>query len=485
MTTLDYHDIQGTILRGYRVDHARHLVLRVDEAPAARRFLGSLVDGASGLPQVTTAARWTVKPRCFLNLGITYAGLQALGVPEDSLTSFPRAFARGATDPATAKLVGDVGASDPSQWVGGLGDGDQVHVLLSMWALDGRDVIEETSTTLRAAFSGAASELSAIDADALPANKVHFGYTDNISQPRVEGAPPTKRPRPDRQPVVPAGEFLLGHGNQYGTRYHVAPEQLSTNSSFAAFRMLDQDVAGFERFLRDYSVTAGVDVETLAAKVCGRWRNGVPLVLSPDAPTPDPPLPHERINDFDYVSTDPALDDTFGFACPVGAHIRRTNPRGQQVVGGGQHRHRIIRRAMPYGPPFDPREPDDTPRGLVGYFINADIGNQFEFMMSQWVNGSTFVMSVPGQDGANPAKNISGQDVLLGVNDETSSSFTLSSPPSATRPWTNEKLTGFSPFVRTRGSAYVYLPSITALRFLGSAGWEAPWSARRMRPDLD
>jgi hypothetical protein len=468
VAALNYGDIQGTILRGYRVDHARHFVLRVADPANARRVLGSLVDGTPGMPQVTTAERWRVKPVCFLNVGLTCPGLAALGVPQDDLSTFPAAFVRGATAPATAQLVGDVGASDPSRWVGGLSDGGAVHLILSLWALVGRGTIDEVSAVLRGAFAGAFDELSALDADALPDNKVHFGYTDNISQPHVEGAPPTKRPRPDRQPVAPAGEFLLGHENQYGARYTVTPEPLSTNSSFAAFRVLDQDVAGFEGFLQTYSAQAGIDAETLAAKVCGRWRTGVPLVLSPDTGTPTPPLPPERINDYDYVSNDPSTDDTFGYRCPVGSHMRRANPRGEKVVGGGGHLHRIIRRAMPYGPPYDPDRPDQQPRGLIGWFINADLTNQFEFVMSQWVNASDFVMSVPGPGGANPVKNISGEDAVLGVNEPSSSSFTLSSPASGTPPWTNRKITGFSPYVTTRGGAYCYLPSITALKYLAA-----------------
>jgi hypothetical protein len=123
---------------------------------------------------------------------------------------------------------------------------------------------------------------------------------------------------------------------------------------------------------------------------------------------------------------------------------------------------------MPYGPPFDAAQPDDAPRGLVGWFICADIANSFELIMSEWVNNSAFVRSVRGPDGANPVKNISGQDVLLGINDPATSSFTLSSPPTATTSWSNRRLTGFGPFVTTRGGAYCYLPSITALRVLSA-----------------
>lgn len=201
-----------------------------------------------------------------------------------------------------------------------------------------------------------------------------------------------------------------------------------------------------------------------AITTAGRWRNGLPFVLSPDTATPTPPAVPEAVNDFDYVSSDPAADDTFGYNCPVGAHIRRTNPRSQPVIGGGSL-HRIVRRAMPYGPPYA-AHPDDAARGLMGLFINADLANQFEFLMSSWVNGATFVKSVRGPAGANPVRNISGDDVMGGVNDLSSSSFTLSSPPTATEPAKNQRLTGFSRYVTTRGGAYCYLPSITAIRYL-------------------
>ena len=474
MTKLDLGDIQGTILRGYRVDHARHFVLAVGDATGARAFLGSLVDGGSSVPQITTAAPWATKPQTFLNLGITYEGLAALGVPADALATFPASFRLGATDPSTAAKVGDVGESAPSNWVAELADGTAVHILLSLWVHKSRELLDKASAELRAAFGSALKELGALDATALADNKVHFGYTDNISQPTVEGAPPTKRPRPDSQPVAPAGEFLMGLPSQNvgNAPYTVSPAELSTNSSFAAFRLLQQDVAGFEEFLQTGAAQVGIDPELLAAKVCGRWRNGVPLVLSPDTATPSPPIPEVDIDNYNYVPVDqPTGGDYLGYRCPVGSHMRRSNPRNEQVVGGGGSLHRIVRRAMPYGPPYDPSRPDAVPRGLVGWFINVDLANQLEFIMQNWVNTSTFVMSVrsPADPKVNPVFNISGQDVLLGVNEPASTtSFTIPFPPTATAPATNKKVTGFGPFVTTRGGAYCYLPSITALRYLAA-----------------
>jgi len=465
---IDYGDVQGTILRGYRVDFARHFVLAVADAAAARRLIGALVDGRDGLPAITTARRWEPeeKPECFLNVGFTAAGLAALGVSNAQLQTFDPAFLRGATDAETARAVGDVGDSAPSRWIGGLDDGSQVHVLLSLWVDDDPAALEAVSRRLRAAFAGCLRELSTHDGRALPHNQVHFGYRDSIAQPTIAGGPPRKAQYdvPDHQPQVPTGEFLLGYPNAAPQgMYTVEPAELSKNSSYAAFRILEQDVPGFEAFLVQYARQEGIDPELLAAKVCGRWRNGNPLALAPDSQEPCPP--DERLNDFTYVSDDPAQDDRLGLKCPIGSHIRRSNPRNQGVVGTDSTHHRIVRRAMPYGPPYDPSRPDAERRGLVGYFINASLFNQFEFLTSEWNLASRFVLPAirPNRWGDGDAVlNISGEDVFLGVNDPKTSSFTLAAVPRGT----NRRVRGFSRFVTTRGGAYVFLPSITGLRYL-------------------
>jgi deferrochelatase/peroxidase EfeB len=464
---LDYSDIQGTILSGYRVDLARHFILSITDAAAAGAVIGALVDGTGGLPRITTAARWTVKPECFVNISFTAAGLAALGVTQAQLGTFDPAFRRGATDSVTAGIVGDVDASAPDQWIGGLGNGDQVHVVLNLWVEGDPAVLEAVTARLRTAFTGCMRELSAHDARALPDNMVHFGYRDSIAQPIVIGAPARKCEIPDAQEPVATGEFLLGYANQNKGTYSVQPAELSANSSYAAFRILEQDVAGFEAFLSEYAAKAGIDVELLAAKVCGRWRNGNPLTLAPDAQ--GPLLPLSKLNDFTYVSDDPAQDDTLGLTCPIGSHIRRSNPRDAAVVGTDSAHHRIVRRAMPYGPAYDPAHPDPIPtlRGLIGYFINASLSNQFEFLTSQWNLASDFVKAATGPGGSsagNAVFNISGEDVMIGVSDPASSSFTLAA--SGAKGKNNTVLTGFSRLVITRGGAYCFLPSISGLRYL-------------------
>jgi Dyp-type peroxidase family len=466
-TAIDYADVQGTILRGYRVDLARHFILSITDAAAAGAFLTSLIDGTNGMPRITTAHRWTVKPECFLNIGFTAPGLAALGVTAQQLATFDAAFQRGATSPTTAQDVGDVDESAPQNWIGGLANGAQVHIVLNLWVDDDPAVLEAVTARLRAAFAHCLTELSAHDAHALPDNHIHFGYRDNIAQPTVIGAPPRKRNIPDDQPPVATGEFLLGYPNESGGTYKVQPPQLSTNGSYAAFRILEQDVAAFDAFLAEYAAKAGIDVETLAAKVCGRWRNGNPLELEPDAP--GEPLPMSEINNFTYVSTDATKDDTLGLRCPIGSHIRRNNPRNAAVVGTDSTHHRIVRRAMPYGPAYDPANPDSVARGLIGYFINASLSNQFEFLTSQWNLDSLFVKSASGPGGStagNAVFNISGEDVFLGVNDPSDSSFTLAALGAKGK--NNKVLTGFSRTIITRGGAYVFLPGMNALRYLAA-----------------
>jgi hypothetical protein len=54
--TLNLEDIQGLILRGYRMPMVRHFLLTVSVAAKARELLGRLVSGdETDTPQITTA----------------------------------------------------------------------------------------------------------------------------------------------------------------------------------------------------------------------------------------------------------------------------------------------------------------------------------------------------------------------------------------------------------------------------------------------
>lgn len=457
MPALVHDDIQGFILHTYAMPALRVFALTILQPPAARQFLGELVKGGSNdphePPQLATATDWTVKPAYCLNVGLTYTGLAALGVSPDSLTSFPEEFAAGAV--ARAGLVGDTGQSGPQNWIGQLASPD-LHVLLFLFAQT-EDALEQVTTRLRAMYSSnqTVSELSLHEARSLPESKAHFGYRDGFAQPTIEGGLPPAMP--DVLPAAPAGEFLLGHPSQYADFIYPAPipPALGENGSFAAFRILAQDCDGFEQFLTQAAIQTGLDRELLAAKLCGRWRNGVPLSLSPDSPGEHIPL--EKRNSFDYVpssSVPDAFDDRRGYRCPLGSHIRRMNPRNSVVAGNSGLKRRIIRRGLPYGPPYDPlNSGDGIERGLLGLFIGVSIKDQFEFLMSDWANKGSFA---PGLHDT--------RDPIIGNNSASGATF-LIPVQGQKRPI---ELSGLSSFVTCRGAAYCFLPSATAIRYISA-----------------
>jgi deferrochelatase/peroxidase EfeB len=479
-TTLDLGDIQGFILRGYRMPMVRHFLLTVDAPGKAREPLGRLVSGdESDAPQITTAEDWHVgfapgpgdnledvprrKPDYCLNVGITWPGLIALEikdrVPKMSFKSFG-AFIAGAT--ARAELVGDTGASAPQNWIGAFRAGSD-HVMVTLHALS-PEAMRTYSDRLSALFveGGAFREIWRTDGtawmetvDGKPGfcSKVPFGYVDGITMTTIRGGP--ERYTTDHQEPCEPWLFVL---QDEAENYFVPePRELGLNGSFAVFKMIETDVVGFENYLQ--SNKDKIDPELLAAKICGRWRNGVPLALSPETDQPAGGIPPEQLNNFEYVNAD-GSGDPRGLRCPVGAHMRRVNPRGQPVTGQGEpggsnNTHRIIRRGMPYGPTYDPKQPyDGTERGLLGYFINSNIENQYEFVLGHWVNDSEFAGAV-----RLPPKS---KDPMIGSQNPAESIFVIpqanGAPPL--------KITGFSTFITTKAAAYCFLPSITAVKFI-------------------
>ena len=433
--SLPVEDIQGFILRSYGMDALRLLVLRVADAAAARGALARL--------PVTSGQTWDSKPDACVNVAITFEGLQALGLAADSLASFPAEFQQGAQ--ARATIVGDSGNSGPVNWKFGR-NGEGAHVIVTIYAQTAA-LRESWSARVRGIWNAALVEIFVQDSDTLPGNVAHFGYRDGFSQPTIDGGLPN--PIPDAPlPVAPSGEFVLGYPSQFVQfTYPVpTPAALGLNGSFVAFRLLAQDCTAFDQLLQEAPAKFGIDGEKLAAKFVGRWRNGTPLELSPDTDSPNPPIPQESMNQYDYTA------DLRGNRCPVGAHMRRNNPRNSPVAGNSGLKHRIVRRGLPYGPLYDPAHPNDgIERGLVGIFIAVSLKDQFEFLMNQWVNGSIFAAGLAGT-----------KDPILGDNSGASGKFVIPVPnaPSIV-------VTGFSRLVEVRGAAYGFLPSLSALRYIG------------------
>jgi deferrochelatase/peroxidase EfeB len=461
-------DVQGNIVRGYRLPLVRYLMLEVADRAAARRWLADSVSGAGNVPQITSEAPWgDSKPETCFNIGLTYPGLLALGTPEATLNGFSTEFKQGMA--YRAVKLGDVDNSAPKNWPAPFDDPDRIHLIATIYANDDAhlDGVQRDALAGGKAFR----LLGTRDGRSFRNDYVHFGYRDNLTQPRFAEVHDSDRYE-DGQPKAPLGTVLLGYDTNFeGLLFQIpAPETFGKNGSFNAFRVLAQDVAGFEKYLdqaadellkhpkvdevlapgAEASIGAGLSRraalrEVVAANMCGRWRNGMPLALY-DAPTPEVPV--KMMTNFDYSSDS---------RCPYGAHIRRANPRGAQIVQRvANNSRRLIRRGIPYGPLFDPAQPDDPAkpipeRGLLGNFIGANLGAQFEAMTTDWLN---LGLQDPRVTGSN--------DPLLGANDPENSWFDLPLKSGETI-----RLRGLPRFVATRGGAYTFLPGLPGIRFLG------------------
>jgi deferrochelatase/peroxidase EfeB len=244
----DVTDVQGNILRGYRQPRVRHLILAVADATEARSWLGATVSGAGSVPQVTSQAPWDEKPSVCFNIGLTFEGLRALGAASSSLASFPTEFVEGMT--ARAEKLGDIGDSAPEHWPAPFDKPRDIHLIASIYAKDVADLDRVQGQALQ---NGRAFRLLGVrEGFNFHGDYVHFGYHDNISQPRfAEIHDPADYPDP--QPMAPLGTVLLGYPNNFeGLLWRVPdPVALGRNGTFNAFRVLAQDVVGFESYLTE------------------------------------------------------------------------------------------------------------------------------------------------------------------------------------------------------------------------------------------
>jgi Dyp-type peroxidase family len=493
-------DIQGIVMSGYGDLHcASYMMLRVTEAAAARRWLGRILD------QITTSEPppQTVKG---LNVAITWRGLKNLGLDTETLDTFSRPFLEGMTTLHRSRILGDDEENAPENWVWGGNDAagkpdeaKAVDILLMVFA-EQEDMLNALLAEKRSEFEqNGIAELRTLSAGRQDDSHEHFGFADGMGQPAIEGTFQVNKAA--ARNILKTGEMLLGYINDYGkpadspmvnaardpkphlslplpvddagvaTGARTDLHDLGLNGTYLVFRHYAQNVAGFRHFMDE--ATRRLDgqldqaaSDRLAAKFVGRWQNGAPLVLSPDAD--DPTL--KDADDFGYRDS-----DAQGFKCPIGSHVRRSNPRDTLGPDGPTalktaNRHRILRRGRSYGHrPKDPRVEDNIDRGLLFLCLNSDIERQFEFCQQTWINNPVF-------------GGLNGEvDPLIGNIDKTKTAsinpvqgnsdngdaerdplFTIQADPLRTRVHCLER------FVTLKGGAYFFLPSIRALRYLAS-----------------
>jgi deferrochelatase/peroxidase EfeB len=269
---LELDDIQKGVLQPRPSPYAGSFrLLRIDDRRDGRELLHRLITIISTNPSERDTRPW-------VSVAITFEGLKVLGVPQESLDSFPFEFRQGMA--ARAEEVGDVGVDAPANWERPLGSRD-VHVLLAALAPD--------KAQLDAAIAEAQTDYEHLtgvklvwrqECHSLPGDCEAFGFRDGIAHPPVEGSGiPGSNPKEE---PVKAGEFVLGYPDETNNVPRIPrPAVLGRNGTFVAFRKLNQDVAAFRRYVRA-NASSPAEEELLAAKFVGRWRSGCPLSVSPD-----------------------------------------------------------------------------------------------------------------------------------------------------------------------------------------------------------
>lgn len=435
---LELDDIQHILLTRTPAITGRYEFLTFDTPAGGRAWLAALTELVQSAAEVhasmDSADRW-------VTVAFTWNGLRALGVPEDSLATFPDAFREGMV--SRAAILGDIGSHAPQHWVGGLA-GEDLHAIAILFSRTDEQCRRsiENHDALLARTDGVRS-LSYLDLNATPPFNYahdHFGFRDRLSQPVMKGS--GEEPTPGSGDPLEPGEFILGYPDENGPVANLPqPAVLSRNGSYMAYRRLEEHVAVFRDYLRENSdTTEGQDL--LAAKFMGRWRSGAPLVLAPDSDDPELGADPMRNNDFNYQQMDP-----HGYACPLGAHARRLNPRDTAHY---MNRRRMIRRGATYGPALPEGAPDDgQARGIAAFIICADLVRQFEFAQNVWINDKTF------HELGNEHDPICGQQ-------DGSLDFTVPRRP------IRKVHKGIPAFTTLTGGAYFFLPGLEALRYLAA-----------------
>jgi Dyp-type peroxidase family len=431
---LELNDIQSGVLHPRPTPYVgRFLLVRIDSPAAGSALVRALLPAISiGLPAANQGQD------AWLSVAFTCEGLRALGVPEDSLASFPIPFQQGMA--ARASILGDVDESDPANWDAPFGTAD-LHMAIAAIAPD-NERLEAAVERAGTALQGIAGITVVMRQEVrqLPTGRTSFGFRDGISYPAIEG---TGIPSTNTGEVpLKAGEFVLGYPDETGNPPPMPqPDVLGRNGTYVAIRKLHTKVALWRQYLRS-AASSPTDEGLLAAKMVGRWPSGAPLALSPDHDDEALGADNSRNNDFRYA------DDDKGLKCPAGAHVRRANPRDASIIGVARM-HRILRRGTTYGPPLPEGVLDDdgADRGLFGIFIGAHLDRQFEFIKSEWINDGNFI-GYPGE-----------QDPMAGRNNG-SGVATIPERP------IRRRLHNLPSFVVTRGGEYCFMPGLTALRWL-------------------
>jgi len=506
MASVELDDIQGLVRFGYgHLSEACFLLLRVKDRDAARAWLAqvpvtSVAKVQRDLQRIPEADSHPV-PEPAMQIALTSEGLCALGVAREIVEGFSFEFVAGMSgDDNRSRRLGDIADSDPARWSWGVAPRIP-HVLVLLYAAPGQ--LEALRREVQAQCAAGFDLLLPLPTTDMQ-RREPFGFRDGISQPKVDWC--RQRAARDQSEfdyvnLSCLGEYLLGYPNEYGgytnrplldakaagaallPRAEDAPDKfdLGRNGSYLVLRQLRQDVVGLWDFLDRHAGSDPATRQRWAEAMVGRTVDGEPLVARRNTPRATAVGSQPDLNDFDYGS------DPEGLRCPLGAHIRRVNPRNADLPPGGSglvarlvrmlgfnsdarkkdlvastRFHRLLRRGREYGTFMSIEQALAAPApgpeaGLNFICLGANIARQFEFVQSAWVMGTKF-------DG------LRGEgDALLGHRqpDGDGAATDEFSLPQANGP--DQRLCALPRFVNVLGGAYFFLPGIRALRYFATA----------------
>ena len=435
-------DTQALVLAGFS-ELPASLALFLHAGQPGGAWLKALLEAAP----VTTAAG---KSELTVAFALTRAGLDILGAGAIA-AEFAQPFVEGMFQKDRRRRLGDADATGalPAeiQWSGNALDGapTSVHALLLLYHAD-HDALAAHAERIKTVLDAAGVAIvrrQRLDIRCGPDGiaREHFGFADGISQPIPYGEGTRDEAtgqacRPDPVHGVPLGEVLLGYPDahsqrnegpvlagtsvgggrfsplamdQQQTSVDVVAENATTfdlgrNGSYLVVRELRQDVDGFWRSLaaeaKDlnarYPDRPPVDATWLAARVVGRTLDGDMI----GAAGPLPPFADSPDNRFLFFQR-----DRLGLGCPLGAHVRRANPRDGLAFDAtvcadllrSANAHRIMRRGRKFGGDVNGGDVNEggaagntDDRGLLFMCLNTDIARQFEFIQQNWMLNPNF-----------------------------------------------------------------------------------------------
>jgi Dyp-type peroxidase family len=458
---LETNDMQGLLIRSYtNLPVANFLLCQARDKSSLTNFLKII------FPKITNGAANPMEVA--MNIALTNKGIGMLQLAMK--VDFAEDFMEGMDSDFRARILGDYNQNDQKYWHWGAKHQPEIHFMLMLYAADQITLQNYCNDSVNILSQHNITVIRVLDSKKLEGEKEHFGFHDGISQPVLKSMQHKKPGSPDN--VVAEGEFIFGYCNEYN-QMPISPAlssnvDIGKNGSYMVFRQIAQDVQSFWQYVADKNNGDLESAVHLASKMIGRYPSGTPIVFSPEKDLANSTA--TEANDFRYA------DDQHGYKCPVGAHIRKANPRdriGDDPVESiiVAKRHRILRRGRPYGDPIAPSflpadilnasPQKDKEVGLYFVAFNTNISRQFEFIQQQWMNNKKFGAlyndpdPIAGVD-AKPAEDLTEKLEGLGQ-------FTIQAEP------VRKKLVDVPPFTAVKGGAYFFMPGLHALQVMSNS----------------